>query len=137
MTSGCLCRIALAVGLVAGAAPLSAETYPARPVKIIVSTSPGGITDIAARILGAHITDGSGQPVVIDNRAGASGNIDAVVEALNGYTRGVRNDPDAKWRLESNYIEPLDLTAAGFAALVKADAVKWERIVRDTGARVN
>src|SRR5437016_2959692 len=67
--------IALAVGLVAGAAPLSAETYPARPVKIIVSTSPGGITDIAARILGAHVTDGSNQPVVIDNRAGASGNI--------------------------------------------------------------
>jgi tripartite-type tricarboxylate transporter receptor subunit TctC len=88
MTSGCLCRIALAAGLVAGAAPLSAETYPAKPVKIIVSTSPGGITDIAARIIGAHITDGSGRPVVIDNRAGASGNI----------------------------------------------AVKWERIVRDTGA---
>ena len=52
MTSGCLCRIALAAGLVAGAAPLSAGTYPARPVKIVVSTSPGGITDIAARILG-------------------------------------------------------------------------------------
>jgi tripartite-type tricarboxylate transporter receptor subunit TctC len=49
----------------------------------------------------------------------------------------VRNDPDAKWRLGSNYIDPLDLTAAGFAALVKADAVKWERIVRDTGARLN
>jgi tripartite-type tricarboxylate transporter receptor subunit TctC len=61
----------------------------------------------------------------------------AVVEALNGYTRSVRNDPDANWRLESNYIDPLDLTAAGFAALVKADAVKWERIVRDTGARLN
>jgi tripartite-type tricarboxylate transporter receptor subunit TctC len=164
MTSGCLCRIALAVGLVAGAAPLSAETYPARPVKIIVSTSPGGITDIAARILGAHITDRTGQPVVIDDRAGASGNIameavaraapdgytlgfastgnitinpNAVVDALIGYTRSVRNDPDAKWWLESNYIEPLDLTAAGFAALVKADAVKWERIVRDTGAMLN
>jgi tripartite-type tricarboxylate transporter receptor subunit TctC len=65
------------------------------------------------------------------------GTPDAVVEALNGYTRSVCNDPDAKWRLESNYIDPLDLTAAGFAALVKADAVKWERIVRDTGARAN
>jgi tripartite-type tricarboxylate transporter receptor subunit TctC len=65
------------------------------------------------------------------------GTPDAVVEALNGYTRGVRNDPNAKWRLESNYIDPLDLTAAEFAALVKADAVKWERIVRDTGARAN
>jgi tripartite-type tricarboxylate transporter receptor subunit TctC len=168
-----------------GARPVLAETYPGKPVKIIVSTSPGGITDIAARILGAHITDRSGQPVVIDNRAGASGNIameavaraapdgytlgfastgnitfaeegfpgfevstwfalfaprgtpDAVVELLNGYTRSVRNDPDAKRRPESNYIDPLNLTAAGFAALVRADAIKWERIVRDTAARLN
>ena len=65
------------------------------------------------------------------------GTPDAVVEALNGYTRSVRNDPDAKPRLESNYIDPLDLTAAEFAALVKADAIKWQRIMRDTGARVN
>jgi tripartite-type tricarboxylate transporter receptor subunit TctC len=55
-----LCLIALAAGLIAGARPVLAETYPAKPVKIIVSTSPGGITDIAARILGAHITDRSG-----------------------------------------------------------------------------
>ena len=44
---------------------------------------------------------------------------------------------DAKRRLESNYIDPLNLTAAGFAALVKADAIKWERIVRLTAARLN
>jgi tripartite-type tricarboxylate transporter receptor subunit TctC len=45
--------------------------YPAKPVKIIVSTSPGGITDIAARILGAHMTDRTDQSVVIEN-GGAS-----------------------------------------------------------------
>src|ERR1700720_3462368 len=89
-----LCLIALAAGLIAGARPVLAETYPAKPVKIIVSTSPGGITDIAARILGAHITDRSGQPVVIDNRAGASGNIamEAVARAApDGYTLGFAN----------------------------------------------
>ena len=48
-----------------------AQSYPAKPIKIIVSTTPGGITDILARFLGAHITAKTGQPVVVDNRAGA------------------------------------------------------------------
>ena len=52
------------------------------------------MTDIAARTLGAHITGRTGQPVVIDNRPGASGNIamDAVAKAApDGYTLGVAN----------------------------------------------
>ena len=76
------------------AAPASAQVYPGKPIKIIVSTSPGGITDIAARILGAHITARTGQPHVIDNRAGGSGNIamDAVTKAApDGTTLGFAN----------------------------------------------
>ena len=83
----------LAAALLAPAAAC-AQTYPAKPIKLIVSTSAGGITDIAARILGAHITARTGQPVVIDNRAGASGNIamDAVAKAApDGLTLGVAN----------------------------------------------
>ena len=44
------------------AVPAFAQTYPAKPLKIIVSTSAGGVTDIAARILGAHITGGPVSP---------------------------------------------------------------------------
>jgi tripartite-type tricarboxylate transporter receptor subunit TctC len=76
------------------ATPALAQSYPAKPIKLIVSTSAGGVTDLAARILGAHITAKTGQPVVIDNRAGASGNIamDAVAKAApDGYTLGVAN----------------------------------------------
>jgi tripartite-type tricarboxylate transporter receptor subunit TctC len=71
-----------------------ADSYPSKPVKIVVSTSAGGVTDLAARILGAYITGKTGQPVVIDNRPGASGNIamDAVAKAPpDGYTLGVAN----------------------------------------------
>jgi tripartite-type tricarboxylate transporter receptor subunit TctC len=74
--------------------PAIAESYPVKPIKLIVSTSAGGITDLAARILGAHITAKTGQGVVIDNRAGASGNIamEAVAKAPpDGYTLGVAN----------------------------------------------
>jgi tripartite-type tricarboxylate transporter receptor subunit TctC len=77
------------------AAPIAfAQSYPSKPLKIIVSTSAGGVTDIAARILGAHVTARTGQPVVIDNRPGASGNIamDVVAKAPpDGYTLGVAN----------------------------------------------
>ena len=86
--------LVLAALIALGAAPAAAQTYPAKPIKIIVSTSPGGITDIAARILGAHITTRTGQPVVIDHRAGASGNLalDAVAKATpDGYTLGFAN----------------------------------------------
>jgi tripartite-type tricarboxylate transporter receptor subunit TctC len=77
------------------AAPIAfAQSYPSKPLKIIVSTSAGGVTDLAARILGAHVTTRTGQPVVIDNRPGASGNIamDAVAKAPpDGATLGVAN----------------------------------------------
>jgi tripartite-type tricarboxylate transporter receptor subunit TctC len=72
----------------------SAQSYPTRPIKIIVSTTPGGATDILARILGHHITEKTGQPHVIDNRSGASGNIamEAVAKAApDGYTLGFAN----------------------------------------------
>jgi len=72
----------------------AAEDYPTRPIKIIVSTSAGGITDVAARVFGQYVTAKTGHTVVIDNRAGAGGNIamDAVAKAAaDGYTLGVAN----------------------------------------------
>jgi tripartite-type tricarboxylate transporter receptor subunit TctC len=60
----------------------------------------------------------------------------AIVDQLNGYVRGVGEDAEMRKRLEGNFIDPANMTAAEFAALVKSDAAKWQRIVRDTGARV-
>jgi tripartite-type tricarboxylate transporter receptor subunit TctC len=90
-----LSRLLLIAGLCAiGALPAAGQAYPSRPIRVIVSTSPGGITDIAIRILGAHITARTGQPVIVDNRPGASGNIamEAVTRATpDGYTLGFAN----------------------------------------------
>lgn len=66
-----------------------AQAYPAKPVRIIVPFSPGGATDIVTRILGQKLNEVWGQTIVVDNRAGASGNIGAelaVKSAPDGYT---------------------------------------------------
>jgi tripartite-type tricarboxylate transporter receptor subunit TctC len=66
-----------------------AQTYPAKNVRIIVGLAPGGTTDVFTRILAQRLTDIWGQPVIVDNRPGASGMIgaEAVARAApDGYT---------------------------------------------------
>jgi tripartite-type tricarboxylate transporter receptor subunit TctC len=57
--------------------PLAAQPYPAKPIRVVVPFAAGGIADLYARIIGARVTDAWGQPVVIENRTGAGGNIGA------------------------------------------------------------
>jgi tripartite-type tricarboxylate transporter receptor subunit TctC len=66
-----------------------AQTYPARPVRLIVGFSPGGAADIDARLMGQWLSERLGQPFIIENRPGAGSNIgtEAVVRALpDGHT---------------------------------------------------
>jgi hypothetical protein len=75
-----------------------AQTYPARPVRIIVGFAAGGSTDIAARLMGQWLSERLGQQFVIENRTGAAGNIatEAVVRAApDGYTLLLDADSNA------------------------------------------
>ncbi len=82
--------------LAAGAAALpalsriaSAQAYPTRPVRLIAGFPPGGVVDVFARLIGQWLSDRLGQPIIIENRAGAGGNLaaEAVVKAPpDGYT---------------------------------------------------
>ena len=78
---------ALLALVLSGAA--SAQTYPTKPIKLVVPFTPGGVTDNVARVLGERMGRDLGQPLVIDNRAGANGRIgtDFVAKAPpDGYT---------------------------------------------------
>lgn len=82
-----LTLLGLGIGLTS--APSSAQTYPSKPLKIINPFSPGGSSDTLARTIGQHLTGRLGQPVVVESRTGAGGNIgaDAVAKsAADGYT---------------------------------------------------
>ena len=57
------------------ASTLYAQNYPARPVRIVVPFSPGGATDIVTRIVAQRLNEVWSQTVVVDNRAGAKGNL--------------------------------------------------------------
>ncbi|SOY47867.1 conserved hypothetical protein, UPF0065 [Cupriavidus taiwanensis] len=79
----------LSATLPLAAAPAFAETYPSKPIRLVVPFPPGGPTDTAARIIGQKMSETLKQPVVVDNRPGASGTIGAENVAkspADGYT---------------------------------------------------
>ncbi|MBM3409883.1 MAG: tripartite tricarboxylate transporter substrate binding protein, partial [Betaproteobacteria bacterium] len=78
----------LSIGLTA-MAPAAAQDYPNRPIRMVTPIAAGGMTDVVSRVVGARLAERLGQPVVIENRAGAGGGIgtEAVARAApDGYT---------------------------------------------------
>ena len=94
-----LCCAALGVwsAWVLVAAPAIAQTYPSRPIKIVVPSSPGGITDFVGRLAADYIGSKTGQVVVVENHSGAGGAVGMEVVAKaapDGYTLGSANTGD-------------------------------------------
>ena len=82
-------RMPFALVVLCMAVPLFAQNYPSRPIRMIVPFSPGGATDVPARIVAQRLSEALGQQVVIDNRPGAGSMLGAEVVAKtnpDGYT---------------------------------------------------
>ncbi|HSN39783.1 MAG TPA: tripartite tricarboxylate transporter substrate-binding protein [Burkholderiales bacterium] len=100
---------------IASAAQSPAPSYPSRPIRLVIPFAPGGATDIIARTLEPKLTRRLGQQVVVDNRAGAAGNIAVEIVAQaqpDGYTLLVGN-------ISTNSINPLL-----FSKKIKVNAVR-------------
>ncbi len=85
-------KYALMAVLLSGGGVVDAQTYPTKPIRLIVPFAPGGGTDIIARLIGVELTESMGQPVVIDNRGGSGGIVGVSLVAKadpDGYTVGL------------------------------------------------
>src|SRR6185369_12522919 len=81
--------VALAISL---AVPAAAQTYPSRPITLVVPLGPGGSTDVIARIIGEGMRQTLGQPLIVENTVGAGGTIGVgrvARAAPDGYTIGI------------------------------------------------
>jgi tripartite-type tricarboxylate transporter receptor subunit TctC len=86
--TGRTCVLIVAVFLVAHS-PLRAQTYPVKPVRVIVPNAPGGLADVTARLVAAKLGEAFGQQFIVDNRPGAGGTLGtaaAIKSAPDGYT---------------------------------------------------
>jgi len=89
MTAALAFSVALVISASVISNPVKAQSYPTGPVRIILPFPPGGGTDILARVLAQKLNESWGQPVVVDNRAGAGGTIGSAMVAkspADGHT---------------------------------------------------
>lgn len=88
--------------IMVGATVTAAESFPQRPVRLIVPFAPGAAQDIMGRVVGQRLTEAWGQQVVVDNRAGAGSNI--------GVEMAVRAQPDGYTLLFANEAMAINAT---------------------------
>lgn len=142
--------LALAAGLASVAAP-AAETWPSRPVRLIVGYPAGTSPDLVARAIQPALSQALGQTVVVENKPGAGGNIavDQVVRSTDGYTFGITTNgplttaqklyPKLPYNVAKD-IKPLSLAATSTQVLVvdlnlpvktAKDFVTWGKAQRE------
>ena len=149
LMSGILAAAAIAAGFTAAALPAWPQTYPSRPIRLIVSFPPGGTGDILGRIIANQLAIELGQSIAVENRSGAGGTIgarDVVSAPPDGYTLTVGQTPEIAinpYFMKDVGYDPLkDLQPIALAGVVPlalvvppqspfATAAQWAAALRD------
>jgi tripartite-type tricarboxylate transporter receptor subunit TctC len=138
-----LLQMAAAIAAFAVAAPLAAQTYPTKPVKLIVTYPPGGSSDLMSRIVGAKLAELWGQQVVVESKPGAAGSIGmeyAARQAPDGYSFVVGNIGPAAvnpllskvpYDMEKDFV-PISLISTGPNVLVVNPSVNVKSLAELT-----
>lgn len=143
----------------------AAERDPSRPIRMIIPSGAGGITDILGRVIAPKLTESLGQQVVVDNRPGASGVVGSQIVAKaapDGYTLlmvfpshpvnpslypnipydtvnreivKIVRSPEFNQVLTAEGATPVGNTPAEFDAVIRADVEKWAKIIKEGAIR--
>jgi tripartite-type tricarboxylate transporter receptor subunit TctC len=128
-----LAAVATTIAIAGGTSLAHAQSYPSKPIRVVVPWPAGGLVDVAARQLGTRLQAALGQPVVIDNKAGAGGNIGAdqvakappdghtLVFTTSALTINTALQPKLPYNLAKDF-EPLALVAHAPSVLVVGPA---------------
>jgi tripartite-type tricarboxylate transporter receptor subunit TctC len=128
-----------------------AQDFPNRPVKILVPQTPGRASDALARIMAQKLSEKWGQPVVVENRAGAGGNVGMevgwfglfapakvpVIRKINADVNEALASRDVMDKFSAQGAESYATDPQQFASVLKADIAKWSQVVKASGASVD
>ena len=124
------CMLALAAG-----STLAQDAWPAKPVRIIVTFTPGGAADLTARVVGEKLSEVWKQQVIVENRIGAGGNIgvEAVYRSIpDGYTLLLASTaqpmPDVREKLRAAGLKPSFRSPGQMAGMMKAEVESFKQI---------
>ncbi|HZF19075.1 MAG TPA: tripartite tricarboxylate transporter substrate binding protein [Burkholderiales bacterium] len=123
-------RLVALLAVVLAAGPLSAQDYPTRPIRFITAAAPGGTSDILARSFAVYLTESLKQPLVVDNRASASGVIAGeltanappdgytIFLAYHQHTANAALNPKLPYHAVNSFTPITQLTTAGLMLVV-------------------
>ncbi len=124
----------LIASLLCAATSVCAQTYPNKPVKLVVPFGAGSATDTVARQVGQLLSEALGQQFIVDNKAGANGSIGAdIVKTLNAEVVKALARQDIRDKLAASGLSVQSSSPEQLAAFQKLEIAKWATMVKDAG----
>lgn len=137
--------VATLAALACAAPSTHAQTYPSKPVRIIIPFAAGGPADFLMRTVAPKLSESWGQPVIIDNRGGENQAIGSELAARapadsssmhpRAAVHRAISRPDVRERMQNQGMDPTTNTPEEFSAYLRSEILKWAEVVKASGAK--